>query len=150
MDLGPKGRPLGAGLTAVALVLGAAACGSGTPAAGPPTIAAGSAGTVDYDKLVPDSEVTTGLAAVGLKAAKVQEVLSTEGVDAAKQAAAEMQDAWYGFEATVRRNEKALYLQLEDALADVNAGARDNKPERLARGLQQYDQASRAYREKHP
>jgi hypothetical protein len=135
---------------ATGLCLGATACGSDAPTAAPATPATGSGGTVDYDKLVPDSEVTKGLAAVRLKAAKVQEVLPTEGVDAAKKIAAEMQDAWYGFEATVRRKEKALYLQLEDALADVNAGVRDNKPERVARGLQQYGQAAQAYLEKHP
>jgi hypothetical protein len=105
---------------------------------------------VDYDKLVPDAEVTAGLATVRRKAAEVQDALPAGGVEAAKKVAAEMQDAWYGFEATVRRNEKALYLRLEDALADVNAGARDNKAERVARGLQEYDEASQAYLGKHP
>jgi hypothetical protein len=139
-----------AGLT-TGLFLAGAGCGADTPtAATPSTAAPGPGGTVDYDKLVPDSEVTKGLAAVRLHAARVQAVLPAEGVDAAKKAAAEMQDAWYEFEATVRRNEKTLYLQMEDALADVNGGARDNRPERVARGLQQYDEASQAYLEKHP
>ena len=120
------------GLLAAGLLLAGVACGSAPPpAAAPSTVAPGPAGTVDYDKLVPDAEVTAGLATVRRKAAEVQ-------------------DAWYGFEATVRRNEKALYLRLEDALADVNAGARDNKAERVARGLQEYDEASQAYLGKHP
>jgi hypothetical protein len=144
-------RVVALGLLAASLGVTAAGCGSDAPtAAAPSTTAPGAGGTVDYDKFVPDAEVTKGLATVRSKAAQVQEVLPTQGVQVAKKVAAEMQDAWYGFEATVRRNEKTLYLKLEDALADINAGARDDKLDRIVRGLQLYDEVSAAYLEKHP
>ena len=76
--------------------------------------------------------------------------LAAGGPDAAKAESKAMYESWYGFEATVRQNEKDLYLQMEDGLADIQAGARDNKPERIDRGLKDLDEGATAYLVKHP
>ena len=61
-----------------------------------------------------------------------------------------MYDTWYGFEGTVRKNEKSLYLQMEDGLADIKAGVEKNDPARVDKGVQELEEGSQAYLAKHP
>ena len=106
--------------------------------------------TTEPTAIVSDAQVTAGLAAVKAAAAKVKPALAAGGSDAAKAESKAMYELWYGFEATVRQNEKALYLQMEDGLADIQAGARDNKPERIDRGVKDLEDGAAAYLGKHP
>jgi hypothetical protein len=99
---------------------------------------------------VADAVVTAGLAEVRAKAAKVKATLAGGGVEAAKADAKAMYESWYAFEATVRKNAKDLYLQMEDGLADIQAGARDNKPDRIDRGVQDLEDGATKYLEQHP
>jgi hypothetical protein len=134
-------------MTAIAGTL--AGCGSSDPgtAATPTTVAPT---TTEPTAIVTDAAVTAGLAQTRAQAAKVKVALASGGTDAAKAESKAMYELWYGFEATVRQNEKALYLQMEDGLADIQGGARDNKPERIDKGLQDLEEGATAYLEKHP
>jgi hypothetical protein len=131
----------------------AAGCSSGNDASPSTTTAAadgaGAASTTEPTEIVPDAKVTAGLAVVRAAAARVKATLAAEGPDAAKAQAKQMYEAWYTFEATVRQNEQKLYLQMEDGLADIQAGARDNKPERIDRGVKDLEEGATAYLEKH-
>ena len=106
--------------------------------------------TTEPTAIVSDAQVTAGLAAVKAAAAKVKPALAAGGSDAAKAESKAMYESWYGFEATVRANEQKLYLQMEDGLADIQAGARDNKPERIDRGVKDLEDGAAAYLGKHP
>jgi hypothetical protein len=129
-----------------------AGCGSPGTEAPPTTPAAGADGAsaTEPTAIVPDATVTAGLADVRVHATKVKEALAGAGPDAAKAHAREMYDAWYSFEATVRQNEKALYLQIEDGLADIQAGARDGRADRVDRGAKAVEEGAAAYLGRHP
>jgi hypothetical protein len=129
-----------------------AGCGSSQDqtAGAPVTTAAEGASTTEPTEIVPDAKVTAGLATVRASAAKVKAALASGGPDAAKAEAKTMYESWYGFEATIRQNEKDLYLQMEDGLSDIQAGARDNKPDRIDRGLKDLEEGATAYLGKHP
>jgi len=126
-----------------------AACSDSGGDATTPTTAPGPS-TTEPTEIVPDAAVTAGLAQVKLHAGKVAETLAAGDQPGAKAHAKEMYDAWYAFEATVRQNDKDLYLQMEDGLADIQAGARDDKSERIERGTKDLDEGAAAYLEKHP
>jgi hypothetical protein len=145
-------RRVGAGLVLAAGLGVLGACGGSGGDATIPTTAAGGgpSATAEPAEIVPDSVVTAGLAQVRLHAGKVAESLAAGDQNGAKEHAKEMYDAWYAFEATVRKNDKDLYLQIEDGLADIQAGARDNKADRVQRGTRDLDEGADAYLGKHP
>lgn len=146
-------RRVGAALVLVAMAAAVAGCGTpGEVASAPPpaTAAGGGASTTEPTAIVPDAVVTAGLAVVRQRAAAVRDALAAGRQDEAKATGKGMYEAWYPFEATVRQNEKDLYLQMEDGLADIQAGARDNKPDRVDRGLKDLDEGATAYLGKHP
>jgi hypothetical protein len=94
--------------------------------------------------------VAAGLVEVQRLAAEVGQALTAADQGAAKARAKEMHDAWYGFEATVRANDKDLYLQMEDGMADIQAGARDGRADRAQKGLKDLTEGATAYAGKHP
>jgi hypothetical protein len=106
--------------------------------------------TTEPTAIVPDAAVTAGLAATRAQAAKVRASLASGGTEAAKADSKAMYELWYAFEATVRKNARDLYLKMEDGLADIQAGARDNKPDRIDRGLKDLAEGADAYLEQHP
>lgn len=143
-------RRVGNWLVAAGLVIGAtggcSSAGGGEPA--PP--AGVSSPTTEPTAIVPDAEVTRGLADVSAAAAAVAAALGRGDQAAAKEEARRMYDRWYAFEATVRRNDKDRYLQMEDGLNDIQAGARDARAERVERGIRELSEGSAAYRERYP
>jgi hypothetical protein len=143
-------RRAGMCLLALAALGMGAGCGTNQEQSSGAPLPTAAATTTEPTAIVSDAQVTAGLAAVRGAAAKVKPALAAGGPDAAKAVSKAMYEAWYGFEATVRQNEKDLYLQMEDGLADIQAGARDNKPERIDRGMKDLDEGATAYLGKHP
>jgi hypothetical protein len=138
---------------AAAGALALAGCGSSGAGSTAPTttgVPDGAASTTEPTAIVPDAAVTAGLAAVQTQAGKVEDALGTGGPETAKTESKQMYELWYGFEATVRQNDKDLYLQMEDGLADIQAGARDGKADRIERGLKDLQDGAAAYLGKHP
>jgi hypothetical protein len=143
------------GAAALAAALLSVGCSSTTETkAGSSTIAPagstppGTASGSDY-QLVPDAEVTAGLAEVRRLAAQIKATLATDQAEA-ERLSAEMYDVWFEFEGTVRKNEKNLYLQMEDGLAAVKAGAEQNRPDKVDKGLVDLDAGADQYLAKHP
>ena len=125
-------------------------CGSSPPSGAAPGSTAAGAPTTEAAGIVPDAAVTAGLAEVREHATGVGAALAAGDVDGAKAHAKQMQESWYRFEATVRKNAKDLYLRMEDALKDIQAGARDNRADRLEQGTKDLEEAAAAYRAQHP
>jgi hypothetical protein len=149
-------------ILATALVLGAvtllAACGSSTTAStagstgtAPTTMAAtGTAGTAGADpgtptyEIVPDAAVAAGLATVRSAAAAIKMTLPTDQT-AAKAKVTAMYDTWFTFEGTVRRNDKNLYLQMEDGLAAIKAGVEQDRTDKVDKGIADLEAGATAY-----
>jgi hypothetical protein len=126
-----------------ALGLAAVACSS-TPSVTPAQT--GTTGTVPEDLVVPDAAVTAGF--VKLRATVAQVKVS----DAAATATAKetIEEQWSSFEGTVRKNDKAAYLQIEDGLASINAGIEAKDQAKVDAGVADVEAGAKAYLAKHP
>jgi hypothetical protein len=144
------GVTLGAGL--LGLVAG---CGGTTtttsPTTSPTSAAAGQPGGSTPDTsagaeytIVPAAEVTAGLTEVRAMAAGIKATLATNQTDAVAQVRT-MYDRWFEFEGTVRKNDKDLYLQMEDGLAAIKAGAEQNRADKVDKGLKDLEAGASAY-----
>jgi hypothetical protein len=122
--------------------------GTSTTAPGGST-APGTAGSGAEYQLVPDAEVTAGLTEVRRLAQQIKSTLATDQAEA-ERLSAQMYDAWFEFEGTVRKNDKDLYLQMEDGLAAVKAGAEQNRPDKVDKGLVDLNAGADQYLAKHP
>ena len=153
------GRTARCGAVVVAL-LGAgtlAACSgsSSTTTGADQTAAPGAGGATtattsgsNYE-IVTDATVTAGLATVRKDAAQIKATLPTSQSDASAQTK-QMYDSWFTFEGTVRKNEKNLYLQMEDGLAAIKAGTEQNNPTKVDKGIKDLEEGATAYLAKHP
>ena len=95
-------------------------------------------------KVVPAAVVTTGLGEVraiaqGLAAARAES--ETKG----RAELDRMYTKWFTFEGTVRKNDKNLYLEMEDGLGGMKIGVQGNRPDRITRGLADFESAVDAY-----
>ena len=133
-----------------------AACGSDSKSSST-TEAAASEGTASSDEdaeseegheVVPDAEVTAGLAELETMGAAVVAAAnagnaSTADVDA-------MYDKWATFEGTIKQNEVDLYLTMEDSLAGLRAAAEKNDGPGATTSMKALSDAAAAYLAKHP
>ncbi|MBI2705732.1 MAG: hypothetical protein HYX32_10655 [Actinobacteria bacterium] len=99
--------------------------------------------------IVPAAEVTAGLADVQKLAADAKAQLTSDPA-AAKQSTKAMYDRWYDFEGTVRKNDKSLYLPMEDGLAAIKAGVEQNDPTKVDRGINDLQTSASQYLAKFP
>jgi hypothetical protein len=132
---------------ALAVLLAAgtlAACGSsgGSSATTPST-------TSPEEKVVPAAQVTAGLADVRAIATGLPAGLASNPAQA-RTDVDRMYAKWFTFEGTVRKNDQNLYLTMEDGLSGMKIGVQGNKPDRVTRGLADFQQAADAYLKKHP
>ena len=140
------------------------ACGSDSSSSSTAERSAGSEGTAsestgaassDEDseseeghEVVPDSQVTAGLAELETMGAAVVAAAdagkaTTDDVDA-------MFDKWATFEGTIKQNEVDLYLTMEDSLAGLRAAADKNDGPAATTAMKALSDASAAYLAKHP
>jgi hypothetical protein len=136
-------RSVRASLAALLAVAALAACGSsgGSSASTPST-------TSPEEKIVPAAEVTAGLAAVRAIAQGLPAGLAADQAKARKDVD-DMYAKWFTFEGTVRKNDQDLYLTMEDGLGGMKIGVQENKPDRVTRGLSDFEQAADAYLKKY-
>ena len=144
------GALMGATIGVAAVV---AACGSssttgtGSPAtaeAGATTSTAGSSYSI-----VPAAQVTAGLAEVRKLGAEAKAKLATDQ-PGAKTTVKTMYDKWFEFEGTVRKNDKNLYLQMEDGLAAIKAGVEQNNTTKVDKGINDLETGANQYLVKNP
>ena len=134
-------------LVAVALLLGVASCGSDTlssDAAAPTSIAPGQ----EY-KLVSDTAVATGFAAVLRNADEAATAAATDP-GSAQAKVDELYTEWFKFEGTVRKVDQSAYLDMEGALTDIKLGVSKNDAARVAAGANAFRPLVESYLEEHP
>lgn len=148
----PSATTVVAGLVVAAV---AAGCGgtTATTAGSPTTAAPAPTGTGDTGgsgyQIVPDAQVTAGLATVRRQAAEIKTTLARSQPEAEAQVKA-MFDGWFVFEGTVRKNDKNAYLQMEDGLAAIKAGVQQNDPAKVDKGIAELEAGASTYQAAHP
>jgi len=140
---------------ALTVPLGLASCGSDSSSSEPASSDSAessepseSSEESEAYEIVPDSEVTAGLAALGEMGAAVAAATaagkgSTDDVDA-------MFEKWATFEGTIKQNEVELYLTMEDSLANLRSAAGDNDGAAATAAMAALSEASAAYLALHP
>jgi hypothetical protein len=124
-----------------ALAIGLAACGSDGGSATSTSTTEGS----DYT-IVPDAEVTAGLAAIQTLG---RGLAATPDGDAGRTIVDRMYGRWFRFEGTIRAENRDLYLQMEDGLSGMKLGVEDGKPKRITSGLAEFIAGAEAYQAAH-
>ncbi len=111
---------------ALTVPLGLAACGSSSSSGSTSNESAESSEAAEESEgheVVPDSEVTAGLAALQkLGATAVANVAAGQGSTGDLDA---MEAKWASFEGTIKQNEVDLYLEMEDNLANLRSAVKD-------------------------
>jgi hypothetical protein len=99
-------------------------------------------------EVVPDSEVTAGLAELQkLGATAVANVAAGQGSMSDLDA---MEAKWASFEGTIKQNQVDLYLTMEDNLANLRSAVKDGDRTAAAAAMAGLSEASAAYLARHP
>jgi hypothetical protein len=136
---------------AVALALGLTACSSDKKEVetAPADTSAASDTTSPEDVIVPDAQVTAGLAKVGDQIALALTQLTSDQ-DQAKATVEAAHQTWYSFEGTVKQNSQDLHLDMEDGLGAVKNGVDENDAARAQRGSTDFSAAASKYLQEWP
>jgi hypothetical protein len=129
---------------ALLLTLGVAACGSDAGSSSDEATEA----TEESHEVVPDSEVTAGLAELGTMGASASAAIAA-GSDATSDVD-EMFEKWESIEGTIKQNETEMYLDFEDSLANLRNAAKDKDAATAATALKSFTGTTAAYLAKHP
>jgi hypothetical protein len=143
----------------LALPIGFVACGSDSGSSSSTEAASASNGTEaesseaedeegEGHEVVPDSEVTTGLAELERMGAAV--VAATAAGNASTADVDAMFDTWATFEGTIKQNEPDLYLTMEDNLAALRTAAEKNDGQAATTSMAALSEAAASYLSKHP
>ena len=144
--LGSPQRLTLVGLLVGGLLLGAG-CGSSSSSSG--TSPSTAAEKAPEDVLVPNAEVTTGLASLAGLVKTAAEEAKTD-TTAAKATADDVEQQWQKIEGRIKKNDTGAYLEFEDGLSDVRTGASEGDATRAAKGAAAVAVATTAYLAKYP
>ncbi len=134
----------------LAAVLAVAGCGGGGSDGGDSGGGGGATRTTTpEERIVPDSEVTAGLATLQRQAEEAESLVATDPA-AAEKAAGAAHETWEGIEGTIKKNETDMYLRFEDALSDLNLGAQKGDVEQAQRGARDLRETASDYLAAHP
>ncbi len=100
-------------------------------------------------KVVSDADVTSGLTKVSAIMATLESRRVADETDA-RTGLDEMYNAWFEIEGTVRKNEKDMYLQMEDGLVSAKVGVQENRLPKIKSGITDFEGARALYLAKHP
>jgi hypothetical protein len=115
----------------------------GTTAATPSTVRGENYG------VVADPIVTAGLGDARSRLAAIEVTLASSQAEA-KVLVQELYDQWSAFAGTMRNNDEALFLRVEDALAEVKAGVEQKQPDRVGTGIAAFEAEAATYLALHP
>jgi hypothetical protein len=162
----PGGTPIASRLSrllfvagALALPVGLVACGSDAGSSSTTERSSVSEGTgaessdeddeaAEGHEIVPDSEVTAGLAELQTMGAAVVAAANSGKATTADVDA--MFDKWATFEGTIKQNEVDLYLTMEDSLAGLRAAVEKDDGPAATTSMKALSGAAAAYLAKHP
>jgi hypothetical protein len=133
--------PLSA-LLVLGLALGACSSSSDSSSSTTTTVA-------PEDILVPNAEVTAGLAKLGTLVAEA----ATQAAGDAETAKATVDRSWtqwLAIEGRIKKNDTGAYLEFEDALSDMRIGADDDDAAKVKKGATAVVALSAAYLAKFP
>jgi hypothetical protein len=133
---------------ALTLPLGVAACGSDSSSSSTVADSTEQAESEEGHEIVPDSEVTAGLAELEAMGAEVVGATAAGNASAADVDA--MYEKWEQFEGTIKQNEVDLYLTMEDNLANLRSAAEDGDAPAATAAMASLTEAAAAYLAKHP
>ena len=139
---------------ALTIPAGVAACGSDASSsdASVPAESAGDTTLAEEEaeeyEIVPDSEVTAGLAELEEMGAAAVAATgagsgSVDDVDA-------MYEKWAAFEGTIKQNKVDLYLTMEDSMASLRSAVEEGDRASATEAMAALSEASAAYLEEHP
>jgi uncharacterized cupredoxin-like copper-binding protein len=100
-------------------------------------------------EVVDAATVSAGLTTL-VALAKAAAATASSGGDAAEAASVALYDKWYEFEGTIRRNDQSMYLDMEDALVAVKAGATQGNSAKAVQGATDLESLAAAYRAQFP
>ena len=95
--------------------------------------------------VVPDAQVTTGLAATNQLLTEV-----AAAPDTAADRLDEIEASWFSYEGTVKKNDVSSYLDFEDALAAFDDGAKAKDTAAMTAAAGKFAAATTAYLAKFP
>jgi iron uptake system EfeUOB component EfeO/EfeM len=96
--------------------------------------------------IVPDAQVTSGLAVTQ----KLMSDIQSGAVSNVDKELDELHEGWEKYEGTVKKNETALYLDFEDAIAAFQKAMKDKKTADATAAATKFSDTARAYLAKHP
>ena len=99
-------------------------------------------------EVVPDSEVTAGLAELEKMGAAV--VVATAAGNGSTDDVDAMFEKWATFEGTIKQNEVDLYLTMEDSLSSLRSAAEDGDGAAATTAMASLSEAAATYLSKHP
>jgi hypothetical protein len=125
------------------------ACGSSSSDAsgGSPTTTSSSGESAETYVVVPDSQVTAGLAVINANAVKAAATIAA-GQDA-KSTVDAMYAKWASIEGTIKQNEVEMYLDFEDALGSMQNANKDKDKVAAAAAVADFAKTSAQYLAKH-
>ena len=123
---------------AALLTFTVAACGGGDNASGTTT--------TPEDVIVPDAQVTSGLAATQKLMADIQSAAATD----TDQRLTALEDGWAKYEGTIKTNDAALYLDFEDALAGFRTAVKAKNATDAAAAATKFKDTATSYLAKRP
>lgn len=130
-----------AGAVALTLLAGGALAGCGSDE----KKSSATTPTEETYAVVPDSQVTTGLAATNALLAEV-----AASPDTAESRLDDIEASWFAYEGTVKTNDAASYLDFEDALAAFDDAAKAKDGTAMAAAATKFAGTSTAYLAKFP
>jgi len=137
-------------LIAVLGLTGACSSSSKDDGSAAVTTPAGSSDTTSpEDVIVPDAQVTAGIADIDDQIALVLTTLSTDQAKAKTQVDA-VYDTWYSIEGTIKENSSDLYLDMEDGLGAVKNGVDQNDATKAKKGSTDFSAAASKYLQEWP
>jgi hypothetical protein len=133
---------------ALALPAGLVACGSDSSSSSTPASTETAEEAEGGHEVVPDSEVTAGLAELEKMGAAV--VVATAAGNGSTDDVDAMFDKWVTFEGTIKENEVDLYLTMEDSLSSLRSAADDGDGAAATAAMASLSEAAATYLSKHP
>jgi hypothetical protein len=105
--------------------------------------------TAPEDHIVPNAQVTTGLAALG-ELVGTATTQASGSADAAKATVDQAWSSWLEIEGRIKQNDTGAYLDFEDALSDMRIGADEGDAAKIKKGAAAVVTLSAAYLAKFP
>jgi hypothetical protein len=128
----------------IAAVVGFTACGgSDDSSSSAPTTKA------PEDILVPDAQVTTGLATLRTAFEDAEQAISSKSATV-KTYPDKLNELWFAIEGRIKKNDPLSYINFEDALAQMVNAAKDGKAADARKALDQFTTTADTYLAKFP